>query len=87
METKYVPAVFEGGKLRPLAPLDLNEHERVEVAILRAEGTSEGSEDDYLPAIAAEADPAVSLVQVQQALAKIPGPLAEEFSRERDERF
>ena len=33
METKYVPAVFEGGKLRPLAPLDLNEHERVEVAI------------------------------------------------------
>lgn len=87
METKYVTAVYEAGKLRPLVPLDLNEYEQVEVAVFRGAAKGEGGEDDYLPAIAAEADPTVSLEQVQQALAKIPGSLVEDFSRERDERF
>ncbi len=95
METKYVPAIFEAGKLRPLAPLDLHEQERVEVAVIRAAfaaGEAQGENDNdadqgYVPLIAAEADPTVTLEQVQRALAKIPGSLAEDFARERDDRF
>jgi predicted DNA-binding antitoxin AbrB/MazE fold protein len=84
MESKYVPAIFEAGMLRPLAPLDLDEHERVEVAIVRA---ADAADDNYLPNIVADADSSVTLDQVHSALAKIPGSLVEDFSRERDERF
>ena len=87
MQSKLIPAIFEAGKLRPLEPLDLNEHERVEVAIVRAMETSTDAEDDYQPAFIAEADTAVTLEQVHQALAKLPGSLLDDFSREREERF
>jgi predicted DNA-binding antitoxin AbrB/MazE fold protein len=87
METNYVAAVFESGLLRPLAPLDLKEHEQVDIAIVRTASAGEQSDDSYLPEIASEADMTVTLEQVQQALAKIPGSLVEDFARERDERF
>jgi predicted DNA-binding antitoxin AbrB/MazE fold protein len=87
MQTNYVPAIFESGMLRPLAPLDLNEHEQVDIAIVRAVTAVEESDESYLPIIAAEADVAVTLEQVQRALAKIPGSLVEDFARQRDERF
>ena len=87
METKYVPAIFEAGKLRPLVPLGLHEQERVEVGVIRTPFADEDSDEGYVPVIAAEADPTVTLEQVQQALAKIPGSLAEDFARERDDRF
>jgi predicted DNA-binding antitoxin AbrB/MazE fold protein len=87
MQTTYIPAIFESGMLRPLAPLDLNEHERVDIAIVRSAAISEESDESYLPVVAAEADASVTLEQVQQALAKIPGSLAEDFERQRDERL
>jgi predicted DNA-binding antitoxin AbrB/MazE fold protein len=87
MQTKYVPAIFEGGELRPLAPLDLHEQEQVEVAVIRALHGEEDTDEGYMPLIAAEADPSVTLEEVQRALAKIPGSLAEDFVRERDDRF
>jgi Protein of unknown function DUF104 len=87
METQHVPAIFEAGKLLPLVPLNLEEHERVELTVVRAAAASEQSDDDYVPLIVAEADPTVTLEQVQQALAKIPGSLVDYFARERDERF
>lgn len=87
METQHVSAIFEGGKLLPLVPLDLEEHERVELTVVRAAAASEQSEDDYVPLIVAEADPTVTLEQVQRALSRIPGSLVEDFARERDERF
>ncbi|HZZ26773.1 MAG TPA: antitoxin family protein [Pirellulales bacterium] len=87
METKYVPAIFEAGKLLPLQPLDLREHERVDLTVVRGAVATEDSEDDYIPYIATEADPSVTLEQVQKALASIPGSLVEDFARERDERF
>jgi predicted DNA-binding antitoxin AbrB/MazE fold protein len=87
MEAQYIPAIFESGKLCPLTPLDLHEHERVEVAILRSEATVEASDEDYVPNIVQEADSSVTLEQVQAALAGIPGSLVEDFAREREERF
>lgn len=87
METQYIPAIFESGKLCPLTPIDLDEHERVEVAILRSGAAAEASDEDYLPNIVREADSSVTLEQVQAALAGIPGSLVEDFAREREERF
>jgi Protein of unknown function DUF104 len=87
MEIKSVPAIFESGKLLPLVPLDLQEHERVELTVLRAAYLIEGSEDEYVPNIAAEADASITLEQVQLALSKIPGSLVDDFARERDDRF
>lgn len=87
MDTKYIHAIFEAGKLRPLEPLDLNEQERVELTVVRAASAADDSGEDYVPNILAEADPTVTLEQVQRALAKIPGSLVSDFSRERDERF
>jgi hypothetical protein len=87
METQHVLAIFEAGKLLPLVPLDLEEHERVELTVVRTAAPSAQSDDDYIPLIVAEADPTITLEQVQQALAKIPGSLTDDFARERDERF
>jgi predicted nucleotidyltransferase len=55
-------------------------------ALVRASGT-DALEDNYLPHIAGEADSSVTLEQVHAALAKIPGTLIEDFSRQRDDRF
>jgi predicted DNA-binding antitoxin AbrB/MazE fold protein len=87
MDAKYVPAIFEAGKLCPLVPLDLEEHERVKVAVLRAGDNSDDVDDIYVPGIIVDANSAITLEQVQQALAKIPGSLVDDFARERDERF
>jgi predicted DNA-binding antitoxin AbrB/MazE fold protein len=87
METKHIPAIFEAGKLRPLEPLNLQEHERVELAVIRSGDVAEESDEDYLPDFISEADFSVTLDQVQQALAKIPGSLVDDFAQERDERF
>ena len=87
MGTQYIPAVFESGKLCPLTPLDLDEHERVEVAILRSGVAAEASDEDYVPHIVREADSSVTLEQVQAALAGISGSLVEDFAQEREERF
>ncbi len=83
METKSVSAIYEAGKLLPLETLNLNEHERVELTIDRADAVEEEeSEDDYIPYIAADADPSITLEQVQQALSGIPGSLVQDFERE-----
>ncbi len=87
MSTNYVPAVFESGTLRPLVPLNLQEHEQVDIAIVRSAKTGDEPDEGYLPAIASEADATVTLEEVQRALAKIPGSLLDDFTRERDERF
>lgn len=84
---KNVPAIFEAGKLLPLEPLDLQEHERVELTIVRHSVVGDDTDEEYVPLVAAEADSTVTLEQVQQALSKIPGSLVEDFARERDERF
>ena len=87
METTYVPAIFESGILRPLAPLDLEEQEQVDIAVVRTAVSGEESDDSYAPNILAEADATVTLEQLQRALAKIPDSLVDDFVSQRDERF
>jgi hypothetical protein len=56
---------------------------RESMALVEDEGFWEGELGQY---IAAEADDSVSVEEVRKALSAIPGSLAEEISRERDER-
>jgi predicted DNA-binding antitoxin AbrB/MazE fold protein len=82
-----IQAVFENGVLRPLAPLNLRDHEKVTVVLNPAEETLASWEDtDCYAACAPDADDGTSLEQVQQALAKIGGSMTADFIAERDER-
>jgi predicted DNA-binding antitoxin AbrB/MazE fold protein len=74
-----IEVVYENGVFRPVGPLPYlpREHERLTVIL---EGPSGAR--DWL----ADADPSVSLEAVRQALAHIPGTLAQMVIEEREER-
>ena len=85
--SKTVPAIYERGLLRPLEPLDLEEHQRVTVTIAATPAGDEVIDSEYHRHLK-EADlPEVSLDEVRRRLAKIPGSLTEDFTAEREERF
>jgi predicted DNA-binding antitoxin AbrB/MazE fold protein len=74
-----IEVVYENGVLRPVGtlPLALHEHQHLIVSIEAPETC-----DDWL----ADADPAVSLQAVREALSKSPSTLAQMIHDERDER-
>jgi predicted DNA-binding antitoxin AbrB/MazE fold protein len=74
-----IEVVYENGVLRPLLPLlyPLQEHQHLTVTIEGSNGAR-----DWL----ADADPTVSLDAVRQALANVPGTLAQLVDAEREER-
>ncbi len=76
---QQIEVVYENGVLRPLGPLpcQFRENQHLTVTI---ESTSRP--DNWL----ADADPTVTLEAVRQALAKIPGTLAQAVRAEREER-
>ena len=76
---KRVEVIYENGVLRPVGPMpaDFKENQRLTITI-----ESRGLPAGWLAA----ADPTVSLEAVRQALAKIPGTLAEAVAAEREER-
>jgi predicted DNA-binding antitoxin AbrB/MazE fold protein len=76
---EQIEVVYENGVLRPLGPLPghLHEHQRLTITIETANGA-----DRWI----ADADPAVSLDAVRQALSKITGTLAQAVHAEREER-
>lgn len=83
---RKLQAVYEGGVLRPIEPLPLDEHQLVSVIIL-----NEVEPDDELrfesPAhFEALADHTVTLEAVRRTLSKIPGSLDADFIAERNER-
>jgi predicted DNA-binding antitoxin AbrB/MazE fold protein len=86
-----VDAVYENGVLRPLQPLDLDEHERVVVSVVKATRTPSRSTlaVEYVERIRRElrnAGPAPGIEEVRRRLAKIPGSMAAEIIAEREDR-
>jgi len=80
-------AVYENGVLRPLHPVDLPEHERLSVIVNRpADPLADVLDWDAHELAATEGDESISLEEVQAALSKIPGSMADVVSAERDER-
>lgn len=86
-----VDAVYENGVLRPLQPLDLREHERVVVSVVKA-APSPGRSNlavEYIEKIKRDlkdAEPAPGLEEVRRRLAKIPGSMAAEIIADRGDR-
>ena len=89
MMTRNLQAVYEGGVLRPLQPLDLQEHQRVDLVLTPSSDFSADSEPwldtECLNLYAEDVDDGITLEAVRQALSKIPGCLTEDFIAERDE--
>jgi predicted DNA-binding antitoxin AbrB/MazE fold protein len=89
MMEQSIEAIYEGGVLRPLEQLSLHEHQRVEVIVraLPQRAIVEPWEDsDFLEECQRSADAAVSLTTVREALARIPGSIADDVVAERDDR-
>ena len=86
--SQHVNAIYDKGVLKPLGHLDLKDQELVCLSIDKVdENRHELEEDEYLPFIAEDGDPAISWAAVRAVLAKLPGSLTEDFDQERDERF
>jgi len=85
-----VEAIYEKGVLRPLEPLDLKEHERVVVNVVKTTVPDGPKLDvEYTEKIKRELQdvgPAPGLAEVRRRLAKIPGSMAAEIISERGER-
>ena len=81
--TRSLQAIYEKGVLRPLEPLPFSEHQRVTVTVSDQEDFLDTT---FLRYLETQADDSVTLEQVRSALAAIPGSMAEDFRREREER-
>jgi predicted DNA-binding antitoxin AbrB/MazE fold protein len=82
---RSLQAVYEKGVLRPLEPLSLREHQKVTVTVNDQE--EDWTDSAFLQSLEEQADESVTLADVRLALGKIPGSMAEDFQRERDERI
>jgi hypothetical protein len=70
MATSYIEiqAVFEDGKLLPLQPLQLNDHEQVDVMVMRKTSDAEGAaSDDPLAGLLAD-DPDLADAIIESAM-------------------
>ena len=83
---QIVEAIYENGILRPLEKLSLRPKQRVFLQIDEGPELAEDLEDNaFVNYCRAEGDPNITLEQVRQALAVIPGSMTEACSAERDE--
>lgn len=80
---KSVEGIYENGVFRPLEPVDLPEHQRVQVTVADED---EWLDRDYIQWAASQVQETVSLDDVRKALAKIPGSLTADFIAEREDR-
>jgi len=80
---KSVEAIYEDGVFRPLEPVDLPDHQRVQVSVADED---EWLDRDYIQWAASQVQGTVSLDDVRKALAKIPGSLTADFIAEREDR-
>lgn len=90
--TRQLEAIFQGGVLRPLQPLNLLEDQKVVVTVATI---TETSEDDFLDtdlhryceSRAKMKDPSITLESVRRELASIPGSMSDDIIADREERF
>jgi predicted DNA-binding antitoxin AbrB/MazE fold protein len=84
--TRNLQAVYEKGLLRPLEPLNLREHQLVMLAVTDEEVAEPWLDTEYLASCARDGNDTVTLEEVREALAKIPGSLTQDFIAEREDR-
>jgi predicted DNA-binding antitoxin AbrB/MazE fold protein len=85
--TRNLKAVYENGVLRPLEPVSFKEHEVVDLSVTDGPAVPDELLDiDYLRHCGTLADDSVTIEEVRAALSKIPGSMAEEIRKERNDR-
>ena len=86
--TKTLSAVYEGGILRPIEPLTLNEHQRVSVIISDelSDPADPWIDHEYMAAIDAMNEPEPTLEEVRHLLSGISGSLSDAIREEREAR-
>ena len=86
---RTLEAVYENGVLRPIVPLVLPEHQRVQVTIeeILLPPDQEVLDSDYIRSLDQMEIPDVGLDEVRRALSTIPGTLTADFIEEREERL
>jgi len=87
--TRQFEAIFQGGMLRPLQPLNLLEDQKVivTVAMIPATNEEEFLDEEFHRYCESRADYSVTLEQVRSESASIPGSLADDIIADREERF
>ena len=87
--TTQLEAVFQGGVLRPLQPLNLLEDQKVivTVATIPAINEEEFLDEEFHPYCESRADYSITLEQVRRESSSIPGSLADDIIADREERF
>jgi len=86
--TRSLKAVYENGVLRPLESLPFREKELLTVTVSDGTGVPEELVDsEFLADCQGLADESVTLEAVRAALSKIPGSMAEQIIRDRDDRI
>ncbi len=83
---RKLQAVYEGGVLRPVEPLPLDEHQLVSVIVIDEVEPDEELRFESPEHFEALADHTVTLEAVRRALSKIPSSLDADFVAERNER-
>ncbi len=86
---RILQAVYEDGALRPLRPLQsqLREHQQVTLTLTEEpDPASERLDLAFQASAQAEADTALDIAAVRDALAQLPGSLTRDCITERDER-
>lgn len=84
--SQNIQAIYEDGVLKPLSPLDLKEHERVQVSVSPITQANPAWLDiEFKGSCAQHVKNAPSLEQVRQILASVAGTFADDIRRERDE--
>ena len=83
---KQINAIYENGVLRPLEPVDLEEHQQYSIDVVRAEGDEPVLDEEFIESCAPEDGQEVTIEEVRQALSGIPGSLSDDIRAERDRR-
>jgi predicted DNA-binding antitoxin AbrB/MazE fold protein len=83
---KQIHAIYEHGVLRPLEPVDLEEHQCYRIEIVRPAGDEPALDEEFIDSCAPENGRDVSIEEVRQALSSIPGALSDDIRAERDRR-
>ena len=86
---KQIEAIYENGVLRPLEPLDLEEHQRVRLTISDNGGDplADLLDAEYMERCASKGGNAPGIKEVRRMLSKIKGSMADVIISEREERL
>jgi predicted DNA-binding antitoxin AbrB/MazE fold protein len=85
--TKSVKAIYENGVFRPLEPVSFKEQAILDLTVSDlSPATDDLLDTEFMRSCEAVADERVTIEQVRQILSRVPGSMAEDIIKNRDDR-